>query len=39
MDFTPPRQRKTKIRHNVVLHIDTETSGIADRLGDYFSNM
>ena len=24
MDFTPPRQRKTKIRHNVILHVDTD---------------
>ena len=39
MDFTPPRQRKTKIRHNVILHIDTETSGSADRLGDDFPKL
>ena len=39
MDFTPPRQRKTKIPHNVILHIDTETSGSADRLGDDFPKL
>lgn len=39
MDFTPPRQRKTKIQHNVILHINIKTSGSADRLGDDFPNM
>jgi len=39
MDFAPPRQRKTKIRHNAILYVDAETSGSADRLGDDFPNM
>ncbi len=39
MDFTPQRQRKTKIRYNVILYVDVETSGSADRLGDDFPNM
>ena len=39
MDFTPPRQRKTKIRHNVILYVNAETSGSADRLGDDFPKL
>ena len=30
---------KTKIRHNAILHIDAETSGSADRLGDDFPKL
>jgi hypothetical protein len=39
MDFTPPRQHKTKIRHNAILYVDAETSGSADRLGDDFPKL
>ena len=39
MGFTPPRQRKTKIQHNVILYVDAETSGSADRLGDDFPKL